>query len=260
MKLVSASLAAAIAALATVGRVAATANPPVRDTPRPPAGKVVARISIPENSGGLAVGEGAVWSTSDAVSVLMKIDPTRNAVVATTKLPLQIRARSCREAAVRLQPGTVPCGSRVSPTMWSCASTPRRARSSPPWRSDPNQRASPHAGRDLGRRQGWPSVSRIDPATNQVVATIRLQGHRSKDEQWGSADSRSHRPIGLALGFGSLSVADLDLKTTDRVNERTGRIVGRLRVGGFPVRLGVGFGSVWVRDDTGRVLRIKPQE
>jgi hypothetical protein len=25
------------------------------------------------------------------------------------------------------------------------------------------------------------------------------------------------------------------------------------------VRLGVGFGSLWVRDDTGRVLRIEPQ-
>jgi hypothetical protein len=45
----------------------------------------------------------------------------------------------------------------------------------------------------------------------------------------------------------------------DRVDERTGRVVARLRVGGYPVRLGVGFGSVWVRDDTGRVLRINPE-
>jgi hypothetical protein len=66
-------------------------------------------------------------------------------------------------------------------------------------------------------------------------------------------------PIGLAVGFGSLWVADLDSEVIDRVNERTGRIVGRLRVGGYPVRLGIGFGSVWVRDDTGRVLRITPQ-
>ena len=66
-------------------------------------------------------------------------------------------------------------------------------------------------------------------------------------------------PIGVALGFGSLWVADLDAKTVDRVNPRTGRIVARLRVGDHPVHLGAGFGSVWVRDDSGRVLRITPQ-
>jgi hypothetical protein len=66
-------------------------------------------------------------------------------------------------------------------------------------------------------------------------------------------------PIGLALGLGSLWVAELDSKVIDRVNPRTARIVGRLRVGGYPVHLGVGFGSVWARDDTGRVLRIQPE-
>jgi hypothetical protein len=64
-------------------------------------------------------------------------------------------------------------------------------------------------------------------------------------------------PIGL--GFGSLWVADLDAKAIDRVNPRTRPVVGRLPVGGFPVRLAVGLGSVRVRDDDRRVLRIKPQ-
>ena len=45
----------------------------------------------------------------------------------------------------------------------------------------------------------------------------------------------------------------------DRVNLRTRKIVARLPVRGVPISLAVGFGSVWVRDDTGRVLRIKPQ-
>ena len=66
-------------------------------------------------------------------------------------------------------------------------------------------------------------------------------------------------PIGLALGLGSLWIADPDAKTIDRVNPRTARIVARLRVGGYPVHLGIGFGSVWVRNDSGRVLRITPQ-
>src|SRR5438874_10525134 len=52
----------------------------------PRGGKVVARIVIPENSGVLAVGEGAVWTTSDAVSTLMRLDPKKNAVVGRTKI------------------------------------------------------------------------------------------------------------------------------------------------------------------------------
>jgi DNA-binding beta-propeller fold protein YncE len=125
---------------------------------------------------------------------------------------------------------------------------------------------------------------RIDPTTNTITATIRLSERHcgfvaaNARAVWVSGagcstaitriDPRSNKrngavtgemsPIGLALGFGSLWVADIDRKTIDRVDPRTGHIVARLPVGGYPVRLGVGFGSVWVRDDTGRVLRIRP--
>jgi len=65
--------------------------------------------------------------------------------------------------------------------------------------------------------------------------------------------------IGLVLGLGSLWVADLDARTIDRVNPRTGRIIGRLRVGGVPLEVATGLGSVWVGDGGGRVLRVRPQ-
>ncbi len=55
----------------------------------PHAGKVVASISIPEGPGALAVGEGAVWSISDSVSRLTRIEPRRNAVAARIKLQPQ---------------------------------------------------------------------------------------------------------------------------------------------------------------------------
>jgi len=87
-------------------------------------------------------------------------------------------------------------------------------------------------------------VFRIDPKTNRPSGTVK---------------GALVAPIGLALGFGSLWVADLDAKTIDRVNPKTRRIIARLPVGGYPVRLAVGSGSVWVRDDTGRVLRIQPR-
>jgi hypothetical protein len=44
----------------------------------------------------------------------------------------------------------------------------------------------------------------------------------------------------------------------DRVNPHTLRVVARLPLGGIPLHLAVGFGSLWVRDDAGRVLRIRP--
>jgi len=39
---------------------------------------------------------------------------------------------------------------------------------------------------------------------------------------------------------------------------RLSKVLGTIP-GGVPVRLAVGFGSVWVNDDNGRVLRIRPQ-
>jgi hypothetical protein len=130
------------------------------------------------------------------------------------------------------------------------------------------------------------AVVRIDPVTSAVVSTIRPAGQTcgflaaDRNAVWASEghcgghvarlNARSNRPVGqvkgplfvplgVALGIGSLWVADLESKTIDRVNLRTSRIVARLRVGGYPVHLATGFGSVWVRDDAGRVLRIRPQ-
>ena len=65
--------------------------------------------------------------------------------------------------------------------------------------------------------------------------------------------------MGLAVAFGSVWVAVIGSSNVDQLDRRTGRLVARLPVGGVPVRLAVGFGSVWVNDDNGRVLRIRPQ-
>ena len=326
------SIVAAVAALATGISVFAAASAPARDEAQPPGGHVVASIPIPANSGGFAIGEGAVWSTSDAVSVLTRIDPTRNAVVAQTKLPLENPCPelpgSCGEAAagngaiwlarvsdnmvLRIDPATsavvatVPVGYQpegiaVTPgAIWVAnKGGPSVSRIDPATNQvvatipigPPGACCSDHMAVAAGAAAVWVSlpdlntIVRIDPATNAVARRVRLAGQpcaflvadlRAVFAAGGHCtgtvlhiDPKTNKarrpidglaaPIGLAVGFGSLWVADLDAKTIDRVNERTGRIVGRLRVGGYPVRLGIGFGSVWVRDDTGRVLRINPQ-
>lgn len=308
----------------------------------PPGGTVIAKIPIPhsarETYGGFAVGEGSVWALSDDVSMLSRIDPDQNAVVARIKIqPKNLcPAYVCGEPAAgagavwvpRASDNTVsrvdastnsvtavipvgahPTATAVSPgAVWVANSGgTRNGRIEGPSisRIDPEtskvvatihlgsaQAASDSESITAGAGSIWAgvpgiqSVVRIDPKTNAVTARVRaaylLCGQLVADARavWASSglecgragvgriDMNASRqaqlvkgergPVGLALGFGSLWVADLLGKTVDRIDPRTGRIVGRLRVGGIPVRLGIGFGSVWVRDDTGRVLRIKP--
>jgi virginiamycin B lyase len=334
MKKATGALIVVVIALAcAIAGVAALPGSTSRHSVHPRVGKVVATIPIPAGIGGFAIGEGAVWSTTDAVSTLTRIDPERNAVVARLKVERRntcpMFPASCGDAAAgngavwvthpsdntvsRIDPqtnsviATIPVGPHpvelaVSPgAVWvSDDGGPSVSRIDPATnhvvatiRLGPASACcAGHMGVTAGGGAVWVGVAnmntvvRIDPATNAVAARIRLSGQPygglAADEYavWAASahagsviwriDPHSNRrtgtvrgelmaPIGLALGFGSLWVADLDAKTIDRVNPRNGRIVARLRVGGYPIRLGIGFGSVWVRDDTGRVLRITPQ-
>ena len=93
------ALVALVAALAGVVVAHSSAAPRAA---RPKVGTVVATIPIPSNSGALAVGEGAVWATSDAVPILTRIDPATNAVVARIRIASKIACidlpGSCGEA------------------------------------------------------------------------------------------------------------------------------------------------------------------
>jgi DNA-binding beta-propeller fold protein YncE len=145
---------------------------------------------------GLILGPGAVWVTLPNANELVRIDRTRNKVVATVKLPY------------------TPCGFLVA-----------------------------HRG----------GVWSAGGGCADVVAHIDVRTHK--------VTSRAYEPhpVGLGLLKGSVWVAVIDSGNVDRIDPRTGRVVARLHVGGTPVRLGVGFGSVWVNDDHGRVVRIQPQ-
>jgi YVTN family beta-propeller protein len=291
-----------------------------------PSGKVIARIRVgrgglPVRGGGaLAIGEGAVWAMSDIRSMLMRIDPARNAVVARISVASPDTAVAGEGAVwlsypsddtvVRIDPATnkVTASIHVGPQPQGIAVSPGAV-----WIAN----------------AGGPSVSRIDPATNRVVATIRVGpnrvccaehtnviaspsavwvavpywsrlvridpatnrvvGHAALDYEpcgyladdstgavWSAAcggdvvgrvDPRTNEltarvaevdPVGLKVAFGSVWVAASGSGNVDRIDPRTGRLVGRLHVGGLIVRLGASFGSIWVNDDFGRILRIDP--
>jgi YVTN family beta-propeller protein len=308
--------------------VIASSGPTATGTSRVTArgGEVVARIRLgrgapaPLGGGALTVGEGAVWAISAAESMLMRIDPARNAVVARIRVASP-EATAAGDGGVwltypssntvsRIDPATnkVTATIHVGPQPTGIVVLPGAV-----WVAD----------------AGGPSVSRIDPATNRVVATIRVGpksaccfehmslsaadgnlwvavpngneivridptrnvvagrldltyspcGFLAADRRgvWsagggcadavGRIDTRTKKltalilephPVGLALDHGSVWAAVIDSANLDQIDPRTGRVIARLHLGGAPVRLAAGFGSIWVNDDTGRVLRIRP--
>ena len=229
-----------------------------------------------------AVGNGAVWVPRASDNTVSRVDPSSNSVRVTIPVGKYPTAVAVTPGAVWVVNAGGPTVTRIDPAANKVAATIRIG----PARAASDRGAVYASGGAI-----WATVPnlkvvvRIDPATNKITSTIRVSdypcGFLAASEQtvWASggncvavitrSDPRTKKsvgnvtgflqPVGLALGFGSLWVADVRRKTIDRVSLRTGLVVARLPVGGFPVRLAVGFGSVWVRDNTGRVLRIKPQ-
>jgi YVTN family beta-propeller protein len=273
-----------------VWAVTGTLSPLMRIDPKENA--VVARLKIerqgpcltfPGSCGEVAAGNGGVWVSNPSDNTVTRIDPRTTKVVATIPVGPQPVELAASPGAVWVSNDGGPSVSRIDPATNQVVATIRVGPA--------ESCCSGHMAVTTGAGAVWVSVPnlnalvRIDPTTNAVAATIRLPGSpygflvADGHAVWAASahagsviwriDPRSNRqtgtvtgqliaPIGLALGFGSLWVADLDAKTIDRVNPSNGRIVARLRVGGYPIRLGIGSGSVWVRDDTGRVLRINP--
>ncbi len=242
---------------------------------------VVARIHVSSRVDEAAAGEGAVWLSHPEENTVSRIDPATNKVSATIHIPWP--------SGVAVSPGAVwiadeggPSVERVDPATNRVVATIRVG----PVRECCAERMGLTASSDAvwvavnaGRK-----VVRIDPRTNKVVDSIGL-GHfmpcgyivADRSAVWSAGatctaavvriDPRARKvtaelaephAVGMALAFGSLWVVVFETGDVDRIDPRTGQVVARLHVGGWPVRLSVGFGSVWVNDDKGRVLRIRP--
>jgi len=84
-------------------------------------------------------------------------------------------------------------------------------------------------------------VARVDSRTNRITTNLA-----------------ERFPVGIEVAFGSVWVVNEGSGNIDQIDPHSGRLVARLHIIGLPEVLGIGFGSVWVNDDYGRVLRIKP--
>jgi YVTN family beta-propeller protein len=212
--------------------------------------RLTATIKVGHRPLDVAVGAGGVWVANSAGPSVSRIDPATNRVVATIKL-------GPRSAASDRMTITAAVGAvwvtltkryallRIDPARNAVVATIKLAwmKSGQPCGFIAAQQSTVWAaGAHCAASSGYGVVTQFDKPTNMVERVVA--GFKA--------------PIGLAVGFGSLWVADLDAKSIVRVDPATGKIVGRLHVGGQPIRIEAGFGSLWVRDDGGRVLRIDP--
>ena len=203
----------------------------------PAGGKVLRRIRL---GGGpltvgepLAVGEGAVWAVNAAGGRLMRIDPARNAIVARIKVGVPA-AIAAGDGGVWLANQSFNTVTRVDPathmhTIIRVGRSPEGIAVSPGavWVANAGSLAN----------AGGPTVSRIDPATNRVVATIRV-GPKSDSGAAYTNLIASPRAVWVALPNGNSIV---------HIDPATNRVVKTVPVGFQPCGfLAADATDVWV--------------
>jgi len=213
----------------------------------PPATPSVSNVALPDGLGAtrVAIGEGAVWalaSTGKAgSSVLVRIDPATDQVIAMTPLdaePWYVAAGG----------GAVWVGSPSSSTIQRVDSATNELTGQIQLTGDgvsaiaaDDQAVWVEVIQDRSDQgqQNLASLVRIDPQTNDVVATIPLDGFSGYDDE-------------IAIGAGSVWVAGVNLTGPSeergadlvRVDPTTNTISAVLPVSAFSVRAGAD--AVWV--------------
>jgi virginiamycin B lyase len=247
----------------------------------PARNRVVARIPVPPPAA-MAAGDGAVWLTEPSNDTLVRIDPATNKPTASIRVGPQPDGIAISPGAVWVANNGGPSVSRIDPATNRVVTTirvgPKRAC------------CALHMNLTVTGGKLWVAVPnaneivRIDPTTNHRVAKLKLPYSpcaslvADQSGVWsaggacadtvGRIDARTNKltaqvgephPVGMELAFGSIWTAVIDSADLDQIDPHTRRLTARLHVGGTPVRLAVGFGSIWVNDDNGRVLRVRPR-
>jgi hypothetical protein len=259
----------------------------------PPGAEVVA--SVPAGgTGGVGIGAGSVW-VSDRTSGLLRIDPTTNTQVDTIERVLG-GAPVVGEGAVWVPSGTPAYNSllRVDPQAHTFIKIPTGP-SADEW---PTAAVVTPGAVWVGNHHGGPVV-RVDPRTNQVVATIPWSGptlggiyHMATDGStiWVTGTRTTDAAeIDVATNTivrridvpnGTCGGVDVDASSVwvasgydqpypcwqrpnwgvSRIDRSTGRVT-RIDVGGRPIDVGVGLGSVWAVVDAPQLqlVRIDPR-
>jgi YVTN family beta-propeller protein len=202
-------------------------------------------IPLP-GAGSMAVADGVLWVLK-ASSTVVGIDPRTNAVVGK---PLRVPANA---AAIAVGDGTLWAASvapgdlgapRDDAVTGIDLATGRTVATITVRRAPLDVAATPGAVWVTNSGGGGDSVARIDPQTNRVAGRPVRTGAS---------------PQSLAIGGGSLWVANHDARTVTRIDLASGKVVAVIPVPSEPHRVVYGAGAAWVGNwHDNSVSRIDP--
>jgi YVTN family beta-propeller protein len=251
-----------------------TSPPTTTAAPRPPT--VAATIALGTSGDQIAPLLNSLVVSEGSAHQLASIDPSNGQVATTASLPNKPHALvadndtlwvTANDAPVvlRLRPGATPDAPQIDSVAVDAV-------------------IHQIAFGDGGVWCTSSSLLRIDPASNQVVATIDAGpsidsvadgeggvwvANRQASGTVTRVDPATNKvmatiPVGanpdqVAAGMGAVWTANSQSGDVSRINPATNQVVATIPIGGKPLWVTVGLGAVWVTDSTGnRVLRIDP--
>ena len=240
--------------------------------------EIVERIPV-KAGGDAAVADGSIWLTHPDSRTVSRMDAKTYKLGATIKVGLIPLGIAVTPTSVWVANAGGPSVSRIDPATNKVVATIRLGPVS--------MCCSQHMSIVVAGHAVWVEAPqgnrlvRIDPATNETTIfqlgfspcaglvahenTVWVAGGACGDVV-GRLDVRTKRlvnlvephPIGLASACGAIWVANLRSQNVDQLDSLTHQVVSRLPVGGIPIQLLFGFGSLWMHDADGRILRIEP--
>lgn len=224
----------------------ATPSAPTVETPAAVQDRIAARLEV-ASPANMTVGDGFLWVISG--SSIVRIDPNTSQMVGD---PIQ--------PGISMEDVAFGDGSLWVTTV---------------------------ASGDLGAPSETDAVSRIDPQSGEVVATVKVsRGPMSvaftPEAVWvvyfgmngdtvlridpqtnqlaGDPIQTGRAPLSLAVGEGSLWVANHDVHTITRIDLATNQVTATITVPSEPHRVAFGEGAVWVANfHVDSVTRIDPE-
>jgi YVTN family beta-propeller protein len=239
--------AAACTDAADTGGNPRSTQPPTPTSTSVPAfdrGRFAAFIPLP-GARSMAVADGMLWVL--AADTVVRIDPATNAVVDhPLRVPAHAEGIAVGEGALwvaSVAPGDLGSPGKDAVTRIDPA-TGRRVAAVTVGRAPLDLAATPEAVWVTYSGGGGDSVTRIDPHTNRLAGPPVRTGAS---------------PQSLAVGGGSLWVANHDAGTVTRIDQGSGKVVANIPVGSEPHRVAYGAGAAWVGNwHDNSVSRIDP--
>jgi len=245
--------------------------------------QIVARVAVSSNPSRVALGEGAAWVTNESAGTVSRIDLDTSQVVATVpvgNLPRHVAVGYGAVWVGNIGDGTV---SRIDPSTNRVSATIPLGSPPPPFVAEPT-------GLSAGAGAIWVSsavvgaesgtVFRIDPATDEIVASITVERWPGQvvaleDTVWvthtvtpvlSRIDPDTNQvaatldlecpTMGLAADAGSVWAACVRVPVLFRIDPATNQITARIAVGDQSEGVALGPVGLWVTSPAENTLML----